>query len=235
MPRAPGAGDQQHVGVPRAGGEEDPQPVDVVDRVEQGQDLPFLGAVGSGVHVPQVHRPAQRAGPARRSSRTAARPSAVSAARARPGPRGGSVALAGPAPAEGVRAGGHAAAALHAAALIQPDLAAGTGADRAGRAQGRQVPAGVGQRGQQGGRAAGGGRAVVGARGPAGGQHAVAQAPQSPRHRAAPATDRPKLASMNGKSVRMSPANTSCIRTRLWKEADRARQRLMRPRSRRTS
>ena len=34
---------------------------------------------------------------------------------------------------------------------------------------------------------------------------------------------------MNGKSVRMSPAKTSCISTRLWKEADRDRQRRMRP------
>jgi hypothetical protein len=58
----PGPGDQQHVGVPRAGGEEHAQPTDVVDRAEQRLDLPLLAAVGSGVHVPDVHAAAQRGG-----------------------------------------------------------------------------------------------------------------------------------------------------------------------------
>ena len=70
----------------------------------------------------------------------------------------------------------------------------------------------------------------IGAAGPAGGDHAVAQPAQHPdTHRATPATDRPKLASMNGKSVRMSPVNTSCISTRLWNEADLGWQRTIRP------
>ena len=62
-PARPGPGDQQDVGVPRARGQEDAEPVHVVDRVQQGQDLPFLGAVRPGVDMPQVHRTAQRGGP----------------------------------------------------------------------------------------------------------------------------------------------------------------------------
>ena len=58
-----GPGDQQHVGVPRAGGEEHAEPVQVVDRAEQRLDLPLLAAVGPGVHVPDVHAAAQRRGP----------------------------------------------------------------------------------------------------------------------------------------------------------------------------
>ena len=40
-----------------------PEPVDVVDRAEQGLDLPLLAAVRPGVHVPDVHAAAQRGGP----------------------------------------------------------------------------------------------------------------------------------------------------------------------------
>ena len=66
-------GDQEHVGVARAGGEEDPEPGDVVHRAEQGLDLPLLAAVGPGVDVPDVDAAAQRrgargqAGPGRRN------------------------------------------------------------------------------------------------------------------------------------------------------------------------
>ena len=63
MPGVPGAGDHQHVGVARARGEEHAEPVDVVDRAEQRLDLPLLAAVGSRVHVPDVHAAAQRGGP----------------------------------------------------------------------------------------------------------------------------------------------------------------------------
>ena len=40
------SGDEQDVGMARAGGEEDPEPVNVVHRAEQREDLPFVAAVG---------------------------------------------------------------------------------------------------------------------------------------------------------------------------------------------
>src|ERR1700733_1380203 len=71
---------------------------------------------------------------------------------------------------------------------------------------------------------------LVGLLRPAGRHHPVTQSAQRPEaHSAAPAAERPKLASMNGKSVRMSPAKTSCISTRLWNDAERGWQLVIRP------
>ena len=70
--RGPGPGDQQDVRVPRAGGEEDAEPVDVVDGAEQSLDLPLLAAVRPGVHVPDVDAAAKRRGTFASAPRTAA-------------------------------------------------------------------------------------------------------------------------------------------------------------------
>ncbi len=115
----------------------------------------------------------------------------------------------------------------------QPARCRPVGRDGAGRAQRPSRSAEPARVGRRRGDAAGPAPGVgVGVRpgGPAGGDHAVAQAAQHPdAHSATPATDRPKLASMNGKSVRMSPANTSCISTRLWNDADRGWHPAIRP------
>ena len=58
------------------------------------------------------------------------------------------------------------------------------------------------------GRPAHGGRVAVGPGRPAGGDHAVAKTAQYPHLARHPRHGQPELASMNGKSVRMSPANT---------------------------
>src|SRR5205823_15013181 len=108
-----------------------------------------------------------------------------------------------------------------------PPLVDPPGGDGSGRAERRVERVG---RAQRPGRAAPVVGIGIGPTRPAAGDDAVAQAAQHPdAHRDTPATDRPKLASMNGKSVRMSPANTSCISTRLWKDADLGWQRAIRP------
>ena len=237
-------GHQQDVGVPRAGGEEHAEPVDVVDRVQQRHDLPLLAAVRPGVDVAQVHRAAQCPGPARElAGHRGQRGRGLHPAddqpvagqlpsRARPGR-----------PAEHVGPRGHAPAAQDAAALVDPDSAGCVLADRASRAQSgpasarrRRSPARLSTvAGPRVAAAYSSGRA---------GQRVVSTPLRSPRRAhiyASPSTrpprltESPKLASMNGKSVRMSPANTSCISTRLWNDADLDRHRVIRPSSIRTS
>src|SRR5579875_795277 len=121
-PRGAGPGHQQDVGMPGARGEEHAQPVHVVGRVQQRQDLPFLRAVRPGIHVPEVHAAAQ-------GSSAPAQPGpclgkALGGFRhlgndqRLPGRRGD----AGPGrPGEQVRPLRDAPAALHAPSLVKPD------------------------------------------------------------------------------------------------------------------
>ncbi len=64
------------------------------------------------------------------------------------------------------------------------------------------------------------------------GQHAVTQTSGHPGHQpATPAMERPKLASIKAKSVKMSPPKASGNKLRLWNDAERGLTRLRRPAS----
>src|SRR5580692_8375232 len=237
------AGDEQDVGVARARGEEDAEPVHVVDRAEQRLDFPLGAAVRARVHVPDVHAAAQRGGAGGEGGPGGgdgiAGLGGIGHDEGRPDERGRGWAGRAGRPGEQVGTRLNAATAQDAAALVDADAVGDRNGP--GRAQPRDARADVGalarvRAGDRAGGRAGGGRAapgfgvVVGAARPGGGHDAVAEAAQGPdAHSAAPATERPKLASMNGKSVRMSPAKTSCISTRLWNEAERGWQRAIAP------
>ena len=72
---------EQHVGVPRAGREEQAEPLHVVVRVQQRRDLLLDRAVGSRVDVADVQGAAERPRPAARASTSA---SATAAAHDKP-------------------------------------------------------------------------------------------------------------------------------------------------------
>ena len=140
MPCAPGAGDQQHVGVPRACGEEDAEPVRCHRQGSAAPRSPAPRSVRSGVHVPQVHRPPQRRGPPASAARTAASSCSVSARSGTTRPGLVSAAAAIPArPGEHVRPLLNAPAAEHAPALVQ-DNAASDGRLRRSRQSGTVPP-----------------------------------------------------------------------------------------------
>ncbi len=84
--RGHGAGDQQHVGVARGGGEEEAEPLDVVVGVPQRLDLPLLRAVRAAVDVADVDRAAQRPCLLAERARGSARARPVVLTRRRPAP-----------------------------------------------------------------------------------------------------------------------------------------------------
>ena len=137
--------------------------------------------------------------------------------------------LAAGRPRKQVGASRDARAAQDAAPPVHRDLTA-VRADCAGRADRREIAAGLRARVADGDRAAEPVGVRVGAAGVSAGHDAVAQPAGYPCHYdATPAIDRPKLASMNGKSVKMSPANTAWNSCRLWNDAERGFTRRNRP------
>ena len=213
-----------------AGGEEDTEPVHVVDRAEQRRDLPFLRAVRAGVDMAHMDRPPQRP---------------HTSVQLGPGRGHGGLALLG-----GRHDQGATSEAGHLGELSKLKRSGrcathgrrgctcpGPGPRRRGGRH-RWRPSGTAVRAVRAGgdawrtltAAAPVGPVVVGPLRVGRGQDAVAQATGDPGHQlATPAMERPKLASMKAKSVKMSPPKASGKRLRLWNEADRGLTRRSRP------
>src|SRR5579875_250489 len=207
-----------------AGGEEDPQPLHVVDGAGQGGYLPLLGAVRAGVDVAQVHRPPQRPhplaqlfpglgdGPAVRCALGHHQGLTAQGRRLEAGPE-----------TEPARCHLAAPAAQDAPALVQAGPCAAHLDSTRGAGSRRRLglcPQGTWLAHDVAGEA---GTVAVRAVRVARGHDAFPQAPGQPRHQpATPAKDTPKLASMKAKSVKMSSGNAVAKRARLWNDAERA-------------
>ena len=191
-----------------------PSRLHVIDRVEQRLHLPFVAAVGAGVDVADVHRAAQPAHPP--GSCVAQQAQRVVGFRDGAGDQGAAIERAGRLSRAPTRTGQGAASTHRPHRMHRPRSTraefVGVALDRPGRAQRRRRPRPPPPAARDGGTDAPGmrrrsRRAVRG--------HLVVRTPSrksahDPGHlHRHPGGESPKLASMNGKSVRMSPRNTS--------------------------